>query len=174
MTDRPPRANAGRRMRRSIESSNRGIGGKDHGCEWEDLACQTSKVGRGLITHRDQKTARGMTVPEAVLIVTRFLIARARGLFVVVVLTHCRAHFVRADPGGTERSADPRVEPSYVQSQNEREGNPSPSRMPHLTPLYLRGLYAGHFRGVNIRYRDVLNVSTAPHQLHLTRLNTPG
>ncbi len=123
-------------MRRSIESSKGRIGGRDHEYGWEDPACQTLKIVRGLIARRNQKNTRGMTMPEAVRFVTRTLLPWAWHLFMVTLLTHCRGHFVRGYPRGAERRADHSIEPSCVQSQNERERNPSATRMSHFMPLY--------------------------------------
>ena len=136
-------------MRGSIENSNRRIGSRDHGCGCEDPACQTLKVGRGLIARRHQKNARGMTLPEAILFVTRTPLVWARRLFMVTLLTHSRHHFVRAYPSGAERRAHHSIEPSCVQSQNERERNPSATSMPHFKTLYYGGIPL-HFRGVNV------------------------
>lgn len=152
MTDCPPCADAGRRMRRSIESGKGRIDGRDHEYGWEDPACRTLKIGRGLIARRNPKNARGMTMPEAVRFVTRTLLVWTCRLFMVTLLTHCRGHFVRAYPRGAERRAYHSIEPSCVQPQNERERNPSATRMPHFMPLYHCKVYTIHCRGINGSY----------------------
>ena len=135
-------------MRGSIGRSIRRVGSRDHGCGWEDPGSQTLKVDRDLITRRHKKNA-GMTLPEAARFVTRTLLVRTGGLFMVTLLTHSRHHFVRAYPSGAERRAHHSIEPSCVQSQNERERNPSATRMPHFMSLYHGAVYTLLVRGVN-------------------------
>lgn len=136
-------------MRRSIERSIRRVGSRDYGCCWEDPGSQTLKVDRDLITRRHQKNARGMTLPEAAPFMTRTLLVRTGGLFMVRLLTHSRRHFVRAYPSGAERRAHHSIEQSCVQSQNERERNSSATRMPHFMSLYHGAVYTLLVRGVN-------------------------
>ncbi len=149
MTDCPPRADAGGRMRKSIEICNRQIGGRQYGCGWEDPACQTLKIMSSLIACRNQKNARGMAMPETIRLVTRTLPIWARSMLRVTLLRHCPDHLERAYSSGAKRRTRHRIEPCYVQSHNERERNPPATRMPHFMPLDHSAALALHFLRAN-------------------------